>query len=189
MKFKELLSTIEWKDIKESLLETYADASSGIDEYKTVFHSLFSLFPDSTKFRICIKEVFEEDFDDNPYADVFGKNGTLNKELPDFKYMNQQPDSEFANSEVKYALEFVEWEEWLSMEIDEDTLRNYSKPDIAAHCLWEMTSLGYDQVTIKEQKDELDHRVKEVKNMSDDEKKEKLILWEEVKRDMELDVE
>jgi len=185
MKLKELLLTTEWKDIEESLVKNYADASKCIDCHEKVFSSLPSLTPAPTELRICIKEVFDKDFDDEPHTEVFGKDGTLNKELSDFKYMNEKPDSDYANSEVEYAIEFVDWEEWLNMEIDKYTVQKYSNPDIVAHCLWEMTFFGYDKNSIQEQKDELDRRVKELENMSEEERKEKLIPWEKVKEEIE----
>lgn len=185
MKLKELLATTQWEDIHQSLCANYADAMDYIESLEDVFKSLLSLTPGSTNFRIFIKEVFRKDFDDEPHIEVFGRNGTLNKELPDFKYMNQEPGSDYANSEVQYALEFTEWEQWLDMEIDEEIFQNYSSPEIAAHCLWEMTMIAFNQTDIKKQEEEIIRRKNEVDNMTEEEKKEKLIPWEKVKEKLE----
>ncbi len=185
MKLKELLSKTEWKDIEESLFKNYPDASENITAYKNVFINLFSLESAETKFRICLKKIFDKDFDDEPHVDVFGKNDTLNKEIDEFKYMGESADSMAANSEVEYAIELSDWEEWLGMEIDGETAQNYSIPEIAAHCLWEMTFFGYDKTAVQEQRDELNRRVKEINAMSDEERKEKLIPWEKIKEDLE----
>lgn len=185
MKFKELLSKTEWEDIEKILFEKYPDVSDCIDGYKKVFISLLELIPSQTYFRICIKNVFDKDFDDKPYVAVYGKDGILNKELPDFKLMNEEQESLFANSEVEYAIEFVAWEEWLGMEMDKETLQNYSISEIAAHCLWEMTFSGYDQAAICEQRNELNRIAKEIGDMSDEERKERLIPWEKIQEDLE----
>jgi hypothetical protein len=184
MKFKELFSNIEWKDIEESLLKNYPDASGNIASYKNVFIDLFSLEPAETNFRIYLKKVFDKDFDDEPHVEVFGKDGTLNKEIDDFKYMGERTDSVAANSEVEYALELSDWEEWLGMEIDEKTAQNYSISEIAAHCLWEMAFFGYDKTAVQEQRDALNKRVKEINSMSDEERKEQLIPWEKIKENL-----
>jgi hypothetical protein len=184
MKFKELFSNIEWKDIEESLLKNYPDASGNIASYKNVFIDLFSLEPAETNFRIYLKKVFDKDFDDEPHVEVFGKDGTLNKEIDDFKYMGERTDSVAANSEVEYALELSDWEEWLGMEIDEKTAQNYSISEIAAHCLWEMAFFGYDKTAVQEQRDALNKRVKEINSMSDEERKEKLIPSEKIKENL-----
>ncbi len=184
MKFKELLSNIEWKDIEGSLLKKYPDASGNIAVYKNVFIDLLRLEPAETKFRICLKEVFDRDLDDEPHVDVFGKDGTLNKKIDDLN-MNVSANSTVANSEIEYGIELSDWEEWLGMEIDGETVQNYLMPEIAAHCLWEITFFGYDKTAVQEQRDELNQMVKEIDAMSDEERKEKLIPWERIKEDLE----
>ena len=79
----------------------------------------------------------------------------------------------------------VPWEEWLDMAIDPASQQDYSDPKILAHCLWEMTFFGFDQTTIRNQKEELDRRVKELDNMAEDEKKERLIPMEQVLKKIE----
>ena len=117
--------------------------------------------------------------------EVFDKDGTLNKEIDDFKYMDENADSVVANSEVEYAIELSDWEEWLGMEIDGETAQNYSTSEIAAHCLWEMTFFGYDKTAVQEQRDELNHIVKEINAMSDEERKEQLIPLERINEYLE----
>ena len=48
-----------------------------------------------------------------------------------------------------------------------------------------MTFFGFDQTTISNQKEELDRRVKELDNMTEDEKKERLIPMEQVLKKIE----
>lgn len=116
MKFRALLKMTQWSDIKKCLLKIYPDTSESLIGYKSVYKTLNELYPDQTNFRICIEEVFDEDFDDEPYYSVFAKDGTLNKELDDFKFYNKDSDSEFANSEVHYGIGLTEWSVWLGMD-------------------------------------------------------------------------
>lgn len=71
------------------------------------------------------------------------------------------------------------------MSIEEVTLQNYQNHEIVAHCLWEMTFYGYDPVTTKQHEDEINRRAEEVKNMTEEERKERLIPWEKVIEDIE----
>ena len=51
-----------------------------------------------------------------------------------------------------------------------------------------MTFFGFDQTTIKNQKEELDRRVKELDNMTEDEKKERLVPMEQVLKKIETEL-
>jgi len=185
MKLKELVANTDWNEVKLSLLQSYPDAERSLAGFERVFDELLSLTPRRTRMRICLEEVFREGIDEEPYIEVFGKDGTLNKNLPDFRHFSKTASKEFANSETSFALDLVPWEEWLGMELDPSALDAYSGHDIVAHCLWEMTFFAFDQETIKEQRDELRHRARELDNMTEDERKRKLIPWEQVRKELD----
>ena len=68
------------------------------------------------------------------------------------------------------------------MEIDATTYRHYPPAEILAHCLWEMTFVGFDQETILGEKQAIIKRVEEIDSMTAEERKDKLIpLDEEMK--------
>ena len=180
MKLAEVIEKASWAETKACLLWNYSDVEKGMAGYERVFRKLRKLQPTSTRMRIFIRKTFREGLDEEPFTEVVGKNGTLNKELEDFKHLNKSEDSEYANSEVEYALEFHSWEEWLGMEVDSATHQKYAYPEILAHCLWEMTFMGFDQDTIREEKQELERRGNELKNMTEKERKEKLIPLEQM---------
>ena len=142
MKLKELIANTDWNQVKSSLLRNYPNSGQSMEAYQLVFDTLSSLSPRETKMRICLEQVFREGIDEEPYIEVFGKDGTLNKDLPDFRHFSKTASKELANSETSFALDLVPWEEWLGMELDLATLEVYSGFDIIAHCLWEMTFFG-----------------------------------------------
>lgn len=185
MKLKELILTSSWNEVKSSLLRTYQHSERSIGKFQNVFDTLMSLQPRVTTMRLCVEEVFRESIDGEPCIEVFGKDGTLNKDLPDFRHFSETASTEFANSETSFALDLVPWEEWLGMELDPSTLQAHSGSDIIAHCLWEMTFFGFDQATIQKHKEEIDLQVMELDNMSEEEKKRKLIPWEKVLEELE----
>ena len=184
MKLRELVAKTDWNEVKSSLLQSYPSAEQTLEGYECVFDALLSLPPREAKVRICLSEVFREGIDEEPFVDVAGKDGTLNKDLPDFRHFDKSRETEFVNSETSFALDLTPWEEWLGMELDPSTVKAYSGPDIVAHCLWEMTFFGFDQTTIEKQKEELERRSRELENMTEDEKKRNLIPWEQVLKEL-----
>ena len=185
MKLAEVIEKVSWAETKACLLWNYADSKEAMAGYERVFRELRKLRPTSTGMRIFVRKTFREGLDDEPFTEVVGKDGTLNKELEDFKYLNKSEASEYANSEVEYALDFHPWEEWLGMEIDTGTHQKYAYPEILAHCLWEMTFMGFDQDAICEEKQELERRVAELKSMTEEERKQKLIPLQEMMKRLE----
>ena len=92
------------------------------------FISLLSKEPKESEEKMSIKisYVYEDnsdyEWDDDEWFDVSGvKEG---------------------DSENSYALEFTKWDEWLAMDVSDESGKNLSKFDMFIHCLWEMTFLG-----------------------------------------------
>lgn len=186
MKFMDVLNNTKWTNINTSLKSLYPDSTEeDLCLYQEVYKFLLKLEPIDTNFIIYLREEYDEDFHDEPYISVSGRNETLNKELSDFKNFNMDTESDFANSEVSYSLALSDWAEWLGMSIDHLSLEIFNKNDITAHCLWEMTFYGFDPLTINNHVEELNRRVDEIKNMTEEERKEKLIPWEKVIEDIE----
>jgi hypothetical protein len=68
------------------------------------------------------------------------------------------------------------------MDIDKESLRNFTELELICHCLHEMTYFSFDQDDIADEFSRIKNVADEVKNMSEEEKKEKLIPFEEVKK-------
>lgn len=100
--------------------------------------------------RIVLRQLIPEDEDEGPYVGVSGRDGTLAANLPDGEAR-----------EESYALEFAPWQEWLGMTIDPETLARYNEEDILAHCLGEMTFLGYEQGIVGAKARRLEQAVEE----------------------------
>ena len=130
MKFKDLVLNSDWQKIEKILL-TLDDNKDNMEGYKKVFEELIKLKPKRSDCVLTIKHVKNDEED---YEDVFGIS----------KKDNQN-----------YALEFTPWQEWLDMELDQKTLKEYSKPSIIANCIYEMTFFGFDQKKIKKKMGEL----------------------------------
>lgn len=173
MTFKELLNRHPWAAVKYRLLELYPDEADSIDAYALVYDALILLSPRPSDMHLIVEEVFRPGLDDQPFVDVSGCNGTLQKDLKEFEHFGVPADSECANAEVSYAIEFTPWEEWLGMEVDPATLEAFDEVAIIAHCLWEMTFAGFDQETIQQKVDELRETAAEIRGMTMAERRER----------------
>lgn len=67
------------------------------------------------------------------------------------------------DTDIKYALELNDWEEWLVYPISAVTAEHYSDEKILAHCIEEMTFLGLEK-DIKETRDKLHSMMEDIKN-------------------------
>jgi hypothetical protein len=192
MKFKELIDSVHWEFIEDEFRSWYykdKEASEyQLDGYRKVFDELKMIEPKDTDMRIYLKLIiwdeFENKLEEEPYVIVDGKNGKLQKESEDFCYFQFKDDEDkerIGNEEISWGIEFEPWDIWLGMSIDEDTLKEFTKEEIVTHCLWEMTFCGYDQEDIQEQMNELQDRVKEIENMSEEELKENTLSLDDIK--------
>lgn len=134
MKLSELIQKHKWTEVRPVLLRLYPDQVSNLDAYERVYQTLYySYTPIETDLQIVFEDVTDNEFGD--YIDVSG-------------FVS-------SDTEDKYAIEFRPWPEWLGMEISMETQAKYSELNIVVHCLWEMTYMGYSEVSIKEQLDEI----------------------------------
>lgn len=168
MTLKDLINRHHWASVKYHLVETYPNEAEQIDAYDLVYEELIRQSPKFSAMRIVVEE--QPGLDDEAHIDVSGRDGTLQKELDEFQYCNEAPDSAFANSEVSYAIEFCPWAEWLGMKIDPKSLGAFGEEAIIAHCIWEMTFVDFDETSIQESLDGLKATVEEIKRMTDDQR-------------------
>lgn len=158
MILKQLFSNCNWLSVWKRLVILYPDQKESEEIYRNVFQQLQSLNPSQTDLILVLEEKANE-LNPTPYIDVSGKR---------------------MNETMEYALEFSPWENWLGMELDKITLREFSHYDIIAHSLYEMTYIGYSQDEIKQQLEELNSAVDEIKNMTEEDKTNKFITLDEM---------
>jgi GNAT superfamily N-acetyltransferase len=166
MRFKDLIRNNSWPSVEIALLDLYPDQKRNISGYEIIFSQLLIMPEDESDMEIVLERVEDEDSTDGYYNDVSGK-----------KKDTTEDEAELTSS---YALEFTPWDQWLAMRIGSETLKEFSEPEIIAHCLFEMTFIGFDEATIQREWNEIEREVEEVTNMSPEEKKEKLISFEEL---------
>jgi hypothetical protein len=168
MKLQDLIKSNSWLSIELTLLQLYPDQDKMLDEYRSVFENLKSIEPGDSKMRIVLTEHGCDPDDESEiktYVDVSGQDDTKDEN----------------GRKISYAIEFTEWNKWLGMAITPETLKNFSELEIIAHCLYEMTFIGYDEEEIQEERKSLDKTIEEYKNLTEEEKKQKTISLDELK--------
>ena len=154
--FKNIIEACTFKDVKEALLRLYPDQKNVIRGYKYVFQTLKNMRPGYNKEGMVI-DIRKAGRGKGAYYCVSG--------LCTVKGIQQS-----------YALDYTPWSKWLGYEVDKKVLKKLTKEEIAAHCLWEMTFMGFTQIRIRSSLSVLKKRVKYLK-----EGKVKTIPFEEVK--------
>lgn len=156
MIFKDLIRKNSWSSIEIRLLDFYPKEKSRISAYEEVFFKL-QIIPEKESNMLI---VLDKEYDsDEPHGYYVGVSGRKKDDSNDGPKMTPF-----------YAIEFTPWDEWLSMEIDSKTLNEFSELEIIAHCLYEMTFIGFDEMKIQENLNQLTKTAEAVENMTDEEK-------------------
>jgi hypothetical protein len=140
--FKDIVQACTFGNVKKSLLTLYPDQKRNITGYRYVFETLRRIRhrKDKEGMKIRIEKVGRGK---NRYFDVSG--------------ISAEGDHR------SYALEFASWRKWLGYEVERATLKRMPGEEIVAHCLWEMTFIGFTQNKIRRRLAALKNQVKDVK--------------------------
>ncbi|PWH84805.1 DUF6557 family protein [Brumimicrobium oceani] len=162
MTFKELIQSNSWLSVEAILLQLYPGEEENIFGYQEVFEKLMYLNPEDSEIEIVVANQ-KDDFDGEEYVDVSGN------------YKNPKSEEE----KYSQALEFTPWKEWLGMEINQESLLQFTELEIIAHCLFEMTFIGFEEEVIQEEMESIQGSMEDYLNMSDEEKEENMISLED----------
>ena len=130
MTFNEILKQTVWEDVATALVLEYPDLGKGLKGYRKAFDALQKKEPVKTEFTICIEQCAE---DENP------------NELFKYVFAVRPQDN------INWGLCLIPWNECLGMQVSENTLRQFTPPQIVACVVWELTYFGFDEKTIKAQ--------------------------------------
>lgn len=166
MQLIDLIQSSEWLNVQIALWSEYPAAEEDIEAYEKVFRQLqvMPVKPSGVTIKLSLET---DDFDQSSYVDVAGY----------YTDPAERTDS-YSNS---LAIEFVPWGEWLGMELDLETLNNFTELEIIAHCLHEMTIAGFDEEEIQGQLDHVKDIKEEYESLSPEEKKIQTTAAEELK--------
>ena len=150
MNLKQLLANHDREEVLARLFSLYPNQAESAEGYIYVLNSLDTIDPVDSKMVLHVQHCTDSPLDE--FDDVYGADGAKNNESEDWPQfavgLNEEETArltEFGEKEVTWALDFRPWNEFLGMEIGQETIDGYAETDIIAHCLYEMTFYGYDQ--------------------------------------------
>jgi hypothetical protein len=152
--------------VEAALVGCYPGEAGQIDGYREVYERLVSLGEAPSDFMLRIEHRKDAD---EEWIEVYGEDGT------------SRPDGD----PERFALELMPWSEWLGAVVPQDLLQKYSPAEIAAHCLYEMTFVGFDEETIQAEREELSREARELEQMTPEEREKHLIPWETIEADLD----
>jgi hypothetical protein len=172
MKFGELIANCLWLSVETVFSTIYPDQLDYLNDYENVFDLLKSLKPKESNIIIIVSNETDS-FDNEKYVNVSGYDNSK------AKISNNLTES--------LALEFTPWDEWLSMNIDQSSLKEFSSYEFICHCLHEMTIIGFNQEEIKNELDKIQGAVEGYKDMTDEEKNVKSISLDDLLKEFNHD--
>lgn len=144
MKLHELFKNVTFEEIWPLIKELHNDSPVEVydslrSNYKEVFYYVTALSSIDSDMRIVIS--WETDYDDpsDVYMDVSGR----------------RIDNEDVGE--RYCLTLTRWSEWLGMDVDPNSLETFTKDQILAQCLFEMTFYGFTEEEIDKTREWVAH--------------------------------
>lgn len=184
MTLADVIASTTWAEVKAALRWLFPHEMAQLPGYRQVFWELRQMKPAPDPMRISIElQLWAGDGEDS-IPEVVGRDGTLNRDLKDFKYLEKHAHSEYGAEEVRWSITLLPRRNWLGMKIESATLRMYPLPQIIAYCLNDMTFHGFSEAENRAVSEELKRRVEEIEAMSQEERDRKLIPAEKLLADL-----
>jgi len=150
IRFCDLLSEVEFEDVFSHIYDWYENQRNCKEAYLKVFNNIRSMKPKKHNLDDLFISVEATEEDGEIYPDVYGHTVVG------------------SNAGRNYCIEFVEWNDWISMYITKETLNTFTKEQIVAACMYEMTFSGFEEEKVQET---LKRMTDSIKNMVEENKK------------------
>lgn len=166
MTLAEIINTNNWLSVGTILLQLYPDQEENMQAYDRIYHSLQKVDAINSATEIVIEQSYDEEMQSIGAANVYG-----------IDYASQD---ELTNA---VALEFTPWNQWLGMGISELTQKEFTELEIIAHCLYEMTFVGYNEEEIQEEFARIKGIYDEYKSLTPEQKKDRTKSLDDLLKD------
>ena len=165
MTFQDVVKASDWKGVEKAMLYYYPDQKKALKRYKEIFKEFQTKKAKTDKpLEIelsLVSDVLTADIEERKipqqYVNVSGRKKRG-------KY-----------AKVNYGIEFTPWSEILAYPVSRLTQEHYTREEIVAHMLWEITFVGFSEGQVKEASDSLMECVDDIKKQLKEEKKKKKV--------------
>lgn len=175
MTLKDIIQANHWLSVELTIKNLFPEEINLLADYRNVYEKLKILKPEAYHLQLVLTthqdDLIFENEEVETYVDVSGLEHKIDA--------NQTFES--------YAIEFLEWNKWLGMEIGTKTIKEFSQLEIIAYCLHEMTYVSFDEQDIKAQLESLNKTADDYDTMSDKEKQKNTFSLDELKKHLNKD--
>lgn len=147
MNLSTIFANTEWTSLFGVFSKFYPTYIDRENLFAAAYREIRALTPVASEMEICVEVTLDADTPGAYDVSVYGRDGSC--------FPQQEHLPEVERVQARFNLSYTPWEEWLGMSAAQETLAAYKTSEIAAHCLWEMTYLGFSSVAIQRQMDEL----------------------------------
>lgn len=128
MKLHELIEQVTWCEVQAAIIGNYPTFTDNLPMYKKAFGSLLTMVPEESETVISFVPVFDNaNIVELRLAGIGGA----------------------ADRDPFFAMSWTPWGEWLGMKVDDAAVEGMPAAEIVAHCMFEMTALGYEAEHVK----------------------------------------
>lgn len=141
----EVIRHADWADVEAVLRRAYPSAVAKMDALEEAWQELRALEPLASRLVIVVRpyapyEEFMEDI-------ARGAAAVSGVEPRPAQAAVASPDAPVPA--VPFNLSCTPWRKWLGMHLAADALQRYAAAELAAHCLAEMTFMGFTEAAIR----------------------------------------
>jgi hypothetical protein len=140
-----ILKDVEFEPVFEHLCKWYPGEERKKSSYESVFNMLLTLTPKKShnlNDLFITAQLTQYPLNDDSCLDIYG--------------------TKPKNDSARYGMEFCPWVDWVSMFITQESLDNFSKEDIVAGCLYEMTFFGFTEENVSNELKKMEDRFSEL---------------------------
>lgn len=143
MRLADLARVTLWEDVAAALLQLFPGRKEQISAYRGLFDELGAMVPSPQVMRISIEEEFIPP-DGVAIVQVLGRDGTLQRDLPGWPDLYEEhAESPAGSVEATFTLCSQRHSAWAGMTIEPMTLERFTRGEILARVLVDMTRLGF----------------------------------------------
>lgn len=135
MTIAEILMKCGFEKIKEKLILHYGE--NDINKYEQLYKTLLQKIKsdlEKSDFYIYITAYYETEYDSIKIENFSENDAKLNFDISGYESGNN----------IIYSISSAEYDEFLTYNIDQYTLKKFSYETILAHCFYEITAYGFE---------------------------------------------
>lgn len=148
--FRELLFNVSFEDIMDEMYKYWPEEKKNYLGYRKLYTTLLTIKGKRDNGFICADIIYTHGYDDS------------GNRIPDM-YTYVDAYCKYKNNNMYYGLDFYDWENVVTMNINKETLNNLTPAQIACGVFYEITFHGFTQEKRNQIKEDIYNSFEECK--------------------------